>query len=1029
MSKVLRSLMVKVGADLSQFDKGMKKMARDLKKTGQQLTNTGKALTKGLTVPILAAAAASIKFAADFEVSLAKVETIADTTSKSMNELKAEVLAISDATGTAGTEINEALYQAISAGADTAKATKLVEVAVKAAKGGFTDTTTAVDGLTSTLNTYNMETEDAQELANKYLVTQNKGKTTFGELAGSLGTVTATAKAAGVDIDNLLASIAALTANGIKTEMAVTGVKAALSNIIKPSEEAMKVAKELGIDFSTTALKSKGLAAFLQDVRDKTGGNIDTMASLFGSVKALNAVMTLTGEGGMAVMKSTLAEMETNTTALDDAFETMTSTSAEQFKITVNELKNVAIALGEELLPVVNDLLNNYIKPFVSKLGDLVKKFQEASPETKKLIGLIVGFAAAIGPTLMIVGKLTTGMGGMIARVVKAVAIMGKGGGLVSILGALITPAGLVIAALVAVAAAVYLVTRAVGKSDRDLKAFIANLNTYYAEQADLMKGDIDAKYDAQKQSIQDQKNLLDEEIYNKQQAHDAAAYFAQSEYELNIEAAERSHDRKIDLLNDEKQALTDNYNDSISRIRDEYGVDTSYIKSKTDAVNDSYSSQISAANKAHNVVMGNIQKEYDKKINAINETVAATIAGIDAELAATLTGMNDKMSLEMQTLQAEIDAIDGLTTQEDEAAKAKAEADKIASLESRILAEEDVGKKTELINELAEIRSRQAREAVLEEREIEKAAIVEKQNELKAMYEQEKLDATAAAEELRLLAIETAEGERTAAAEARTLQLENEKGYIADRTRSLEGARDDAIRFIQEERIEAEAKEKGIYDAAIIGINERLLAEDERIELIKGVYASDLEDYAKFQKDMTALAIAGIQDRKAALDEDLEGMNASITTEKSNVDRILGEQKKQRAITESNRLNDQKWYEKMGVKNTAPFEQLEAVAGFLRKITGGGDDEKNMMPGMPGYAGGTNFHPGGLALVGEGGQPEVVNLPRGSQVTPLSELENVGGGIVMNVTQYITDKATADYANADLTRRLQGRGAERSFR
>jgi hypothetical protein len=37
---------------------------------------------------------------------------------------------------------------------------------------------------------------------------------------------------------------------------------------------------------------------------------------------------------------------------------------------------------------------------------------------------------------------------------------------------------------------------------------------------------------------------------------------------------------------------------------------------------------------------------------------------------------------------------------------------------------------------------------------------------------------------------------------------------------------------------------------------------------------------------------------------------------------------------------------------------------------------------GMPGYASGTNFAPGGLAVVGERG-PEVINLPRGSRVTP----------------------------------------------
>ncbi len=42
----------------------------------------------------------------------------------------------------------------------------------------------------------------------------------------------------------------------------------------------------------------------------------------------------------------------------------------------------------------------------------------------------------------------------------------------------------------------------------------------------------------------------------------------------------------------------------------------------------------------------------------------------------------------------------------------------------------------------------------------------------------------------------------------------------------------------------------------------------------------------------------------------------------------------------------------------------------------------KNLNRTMPAYAGGTNFHPGGLAMVGERG-PEVVDLPRGSKVYP----------------------------------------------
>lgn len=50
----------------------------------------------------------------------------------------------------------------------------------------------------------------------------------------------------------------------------------------------------------------------------------------------------------------------------------------------------------------------------------------------------------------------------------------------------------------------------------------------------------------------------------------------------------------------------------------------------------------------------------------------------------------------------------------------------------------------------------------------------------------------------------------------------------------------------------------------------------------------------------------------------------------------------------------------------------------------------------IPGYAGGTSFHPGGLAMVGERG-PELVNLPRGSQVIPNHALGRGGAPVINN--------------------------------
>lgn len=455
MSSVIRSLVVKVGADLSDMEKGLKQASKSMKSAGKELSAVGATLTKGLTLPIVGVSAAAIKMGSDFEDSLAKVATIADTSKKSLSDISTEVLSVSNATGAAASEINEALYQAISAGADTADATKLVETAVKAAKGGFTDTTTAVDGLTSVLNTYGMETADAESLANKFLVTQNKGKTTFGELAASIGKVAPTAAAVGVSVDDLLSGIASLTANGIGTSEAVTGLKAALSNVIKPSTQAAKTAKQLGLDFSASALQSKGLAGFLADVQEKTGGNVEVMSQLFGSVEGLNAVLTLTSDNGAQLMNSTMAEMATNTTALDEAFNTVTGTASGEWAKLWNELKNTAIQLGQTLLPVAQQLLETVVKPLVEKIKNLTAAFAALSPEQQKTILTIVGVVAAAGPLLAIIGGLFTNIGILTKGISSAIGMV-KGIG--SAFTFMTSPAGIALAAIAAIAAAAFLI-------------------------------------------------------------------------------------------------------------------------------------------------------------------------------------------------------------------------------------------------------------------------------------------------------------------------------------------------------------------------------------------------------------------------------------------------------------------------------------------------------------------------------------------------------------------------------------------
>ena len=422
---------------------------------GDKMQSVGTSLMKGVTLPLAGAGTAAVKMAMDFEDSVAKVSTIADTSKVSIDDLKEGVLNLSSATGESATELNEALYQAISASVDTADAVDFLNVATMAAVGGFTDNTTAVNGLTTVLNSYGMEASEVETIANQMLVTQNLGKTSFGELAASMGQVTPVAASLGVSTEELFSSLAVTTAQGLGTSESITALKGAMSNIIKPTSEAAEAAEALGIDFSVSALQSEGWMGFLGGLREqlkqaapeyaelaekveigtkkltemeKAGkkntdeykalkneisGNKKTMealaqasdstiggfATMFGSVEGLNSVLMLTSEQGMEKYNDAMVEMGGNTTALRDAYDKMDKAPGRQMQKALNDIKNTGIQMGDKLLPLVSDAIGG--------LRDLVDRFTSLSDAEQENILKWAGIAAATGPVLKIFG---TGM-------------------------------------------------------------------------------------------------------------------------------------------------------------------------------------------------------------------------------------------------------------------------------------------------------------------------------------------------------------------------------------------------------------------------------------------------------------------------------------------------------------------------------------------------------------------------------------------------------------------------------------------
>lgn len=422
------------------------RMRKSIANAGKTIQSVGQGISAAVTMPIIGAGVACGKMASDFENGIAKVSTIADTSAMSMDQIKKATLDLSNQLGVSVTDISEAQYNAISAGAATEKSLNLVSTAVKAAKAGFTDTATAVDGLTTVYNSFGGAV-DYEKLSDQMLQTQNYGKTTFGELASSIGQVTPVANSLNVSTDELFSSIAILTKNGIATSSAITGLKAAYSNILKPTSDASKTAKKLGLDFSATHLKAVGWAKFMEEVKTKTNGDADAMAKLFGSVEALNSMTVLAG-AGLDDFNNCLGQMTTAAGLTQKSYEKML-TPSERWQIALNKIKNSGIQIGEKLLPVFEKVTG-----VVDKAAD---RFTNMSDEQVNSVMKLAAGAASIGPLIIAFGKVVTGASsflGVIAKVSKA------GGVFKFVFAAMSGPVGIVIAAIFALIAAVIIVRR-----------------------------------------------------------------------------------------------------------------------------------------------------------------------------------------------------------------------------------------------------------------------------------------------------------------------------------------------------------------------------------------------------------------------------------------------------------------------------------------------------------------------------------------------------------------------------------------
>ena len=301
--------------------------------------------------------------AGKFQDATSEIYTLISATPEEFERFQSDILTYAQTSTKSIEDINGAVYSAISAGVQYADALDLLRQSEQlsiAGKAELKDTTVV---LASTLNAYGESTDKARQYSDALFTTVKLGQTTMPELAKSLAQVTGIASSSGVPFETLTAAIADLTAKGLPTSQAITGIKAALSNIIKPSKEAQEAAAELGVKFDVATVKSKGFEGLLQDVARATGGNTEQMARFFGSVEGLNAALTLTKNGAQGFIDK-LTQMRGASGATEEAYRKMADSFSNVNQSIANSFEVTLIKVGKRVIDDYADVADSLVNLF-----------------------------------------------------------------------------------------------------------------------------------------------------------------------------------------------------------------------------------------------------------------------------------------------------------------------------------------------------------------------------------------------------------------------------------------------------------------------------------------------------------------------------------------------------------------------------------------------------------------------------------------------------------------------------------------
>ncbi len=447
----VRAVVANIGPfqrDMGRYSSSIERAEKRTQAFGEKATRTGVALA-AMGGIIVALGAISLRTFGQFEQSMARVGAVTQASEQELATLTETAKEMGRTTVFSARQSASALSFLALAGLSVNEQMGALPSVLQLAAAGQLDLATSADIVTNVMAGFGLTVEELGR-ANDVLVTGfTSANTNLVQLGQAFKFAGPIAKAAGITFEETAAALALMGNAGIQASMAGTGLRGAITRLLRPSGEAKRVIAALGLTVTDAADKMLPLTEIIGQLED-VGLSAGDAMTLFGQ-RAGPAMLALVEQGSGAL--SDLSEQMLVSGGIAERIaEQQLDTLSGSMTLLKSQVEGVTIAIGQGLAPVLRDLARA-LNPVIEG----VTAFAEQQPGLARLV-----FAAAVA--VLALGLTLAAIGFILPAIITGVGLLATGLGIATVaIVAFLLAAGPVTILLLVLAGAVLLAISAWG--------------------------------------------------------------------------------------------------------------------------------------------------------------------------------------------------------------------------------------------------------------------------------------------------------------------------------------------------------------------------------------------------------------------------------------------------------------------------------------------------------------------------------------------------------------------------------------